>query len=252
MSENLQEEEREIDENVDENGLKTCTRCDECMEYELFRKSAKAPDGYDPVCKPCRKEIYANRLQDVEYKEKLAKLRAKNHVENRQKYNERHKVDFQKNKTEIMERRKTYYRDNPNKRMIENCRVRVREAYGGKNRNTFDYIGCTPEFLTEWINFQLENSEDMTPENYGEYWHIDHVIPCYQWNLNNPEEAKRAFNWTNLSPLQASKNLSKNKNISENDITEQNEEIVSFSKFKKEEFPLLSLPLAKPTIAGSP
>ena len=229
----------------DSDNTKSCTRCNEQLDYDLFRKCAKAWDGYDSVCKPCRKEIYVTRLEDAKYKEKLAKLRAKNHSENRQKYNERHKENFQANKAEIMERRKLYYKGNPNKRMIENCRVRVREAYNGKNRHTFDYIGCTPEFLTEWINFQLEKSDDMSPDNYGEYWHIDHVIPCFQWDLDNPEEVTKAFHWTNLSPLQAVINLSKNKSISEDDIIEQNEEIAAFSKIKKEEFPLLALPISK-------
>lgn len=175
----------------------------------------------------------------------MAKLRATHHIENRHKNNERHKIAFQKNKKQIMERRKAYYDSNPIKRMIENCRVRVREAYSGKNRGTFEYIGCTNEFLTEWINFQLKSSDDMTPENYGTYWHMDHVIPCSRWNLIDANEAKKAFHWTNISPLQAEKNLSKNKNISEDDITKQNEEIMLFSKIKNKQFPLLKIPISE-------
>ena len=48
----------------------------------------------------------------------------------------------------------------------------------------------------------------MTWENYGE-WHLDHMRPCASFNLEDPEEQKKCFHWTNLQPLWAKDNLAK-------------------------------------------
>jgi len=66
-------------------------------------------------------------------------------------------------------------------------------------------------FLKKWIEWQFNSN--MTWENYGSYWHIDHVIPCSQYELN-----KDVFKWNNLRPLEKFKNLSKNNKIIQNDI----------------------------------
>lgn len=49
-------------------------------------------------------------------------------------------------------------------------------------------------------------------ENYGE-WHIDHIIPCSAFNLEDREQALRCFHYTNLQPLWAQDNLSKSNKI---------------------------------------
>ena len=49
----------------------------------------------------------------------------------------------------------------------------------------------------------------MNWDNYGEYWHIDHVRPCCTFDFSDPEQQKICFNWRNLAPLRADKNISK-------------------------------------------
>ena len=42
----------------------------------------------------------------------------------------------------------------------------------------------------EWkTNF----TEEMTFENYGPYWHVDHVIPCSKFDLSNDENIGNCF-----------------------------------------------------------
>lgn len=53
----------------------------------------------------------------------------------------------------------------------------------------------------------------MNFENYGSYWHIDHVIPCSKFNFSNEEDIMFCCCWTNLQPLEAKLNLSKNDKI---------------------------------------
>jgi hypothetical protein len=78
-----------------------------------------------------------------------------------------------------------------------------------KNERTIKLVGCNPKFLKKHIEKQFDS--DMTWNNYGKNgWHIDHIKPCVSFNLLNYEEQKKCFHYTNLQPLWARDNLSKN------------------------------------------
>jgi len=52
----------------------------------------------------------------------------------------------------------------------------------------------------------------MNWDNYGVYgWHVDHIKPCFLFNMNDIDEQKKCFHYTNLQPLWAKDNLVKNK-----------------------------------------
>ncbi len=51
----------------------------------------------------------------------------------------------------------------------------------------------------------------MTWDNYGKEWHIDHVIPCCEFDLTKPDQIKKCFGLANLRPLWAKDNLKKNR-----------------------------------------
>jgi hypothetical protein len=72
-------------------------------------------------------------------------------------------------------------------------------------------LGCSKSFLKKWILFNLEY-DVFQLEEYG-LWHIDHVIPCSKFNLKNDDDVKKCFHWTNTSPLEKFKNLSKSDKI---------------------------------------
>ena len=46
----------------------------------------------------------------------------------------------------------------------------------------------------------------MSWDNYGNYWEIDHKIPCDYFNLENMEEQKQCFHYSNTQPLEVSQN----------------------------------------------
>ena len=58
----------------------------------------------------------------------------------------------------------------------------------------------------------------MTLENYGKFWHIDHVCPCSKFDLSNLDEVNKCFNWKNLRPYLSHKNIQKNNKINDIDI----------------------------------
>jgi len=72
--------------------------------------------------------------------------------------------------------------------------IKVQKA--SKNSPTLELLGCSLEFLLEWFKFRFD--ENMTFENHGPLWHIDHVIPCSLFDLLDTEEIARCFHWTNL------------------------------------------------------
>ena len=49
----------------------------------------------------------------------------------------------------------------------------------------------------------------MSWDNYGSYWHIDHIRPCASFNLQNEEEQQICFHYSNLQPLTAKDNIIK-------------------------------------------
>ena len=58
-------------------------------------------------------------------------------------------------------------------------------------------------------------SPGMNWDNYGKKdgWNIDHIIPCAYYDLNNFEQQKQCFHYTNLQPLWAEDNIRKKNKI---------------------------------------
>ena len=77
----------------------------------------------------------------------------------------------------------------------------------------------------------------MSFDNYGSYWHIDHVIPCSKFDLTDDKEIKRCFRWTNLQPLEASINISKQASINNDEIKNHYKKLKTFAKENEIEIP---------------
>jgi hypothetical protein len=70
-----------------------------------------------------------------------------------------------------------------------------------------DLTSCTTRWLVKWLEIQFKN--DMSWENYGKIWHIDHIRPCASFDLISEEQQKECFHWSNLQPLYAWENTEK-------------------------------------------
>jgi hypothetical protein len=73
-----------------------------------------------------------------------------------------------------------------------------------------EMFGCTPDQLARHIESQFVSGMSWTNTSK---WHIDHIMPCSAFDLSNPDQVKICFNWQNLRPLWAKKNLRKGKKI---------------------------------------
>ena len=171
---------------------KICRSCNIEKLVSLFEKKGnKQPIG--SRCKECknnedRLKIETNRTS---WNEKCRKF-----------YNEnKDSINFTRRKN-LQKRRDT----EPNYRLMMALHCRLYMAVKEKTGNTMKLIGCSKEELCSFL--EAEFLPGMTWENYGE-WHIDHIRPCASFNLEDPDEQKKCFHWTNLQPLWATDNIRK-------------------------------------------
>jgi len=89
----------------------------------------------------------------------------------------------------------------------------VRDRRGGaKDDSVIDLLGCSVTELMEHLAWKFEKG--MTWDNYGE-WHIDHIIPCAFFDLDDQEQQKMCFHYTNLQPLWGTDNVRKSDTVYE-------------------------------------
>jgi len=170
---------------------KTCKECQTIKPAIMFRKR-------EFVCKECsKKNLYKWRETNKERFLEICKT-----------YRDKDGSKEIKN-----EYRRRKYADDIKNKLLQLYRTRVRLVIKTKYcpKNTpFDYtdlLGCEWEVLIKWLEFNMK--QGMTWENYGPYWHVDHVYPCALFDFSNEADRKKCFNWTNLTPLEKAENLKK-------------------------------------------
>lgn len=200
---------------------KICSKCKKEKLTTEFPKCSRNKDGLDTHCKECRNAVNKNYRNNN--KEWFKNNRKKNYIKNKEKilaqkslYAAKHKKEKaeydkiyrQKNKKRIQALQKEWSKKSIKHRIISNLRRRLHRVLKGnvKSEKTLSLIGCSSEFLKEYIENKFQ--EGMSWENYGE-WHIDHIKPCSSFDLSDPKQQKECFNYTNLQPLWAIDNLKK-------------------------------------------
>ncbi len=80
---------------------------------------------------------------------------------------------------------------------------------GSRSARFQELLGCTLEEAKVYLEKQFKPG--MTWKNHSfRGWHIDHKRPLASFDLTDVEQQKPAFHYTNLQPLWARENLSKN------------------------------------------
>lgn len=176
--------------------MKICCKCKGKKELTEFYRNRSMRDGLNPMCKPCAK---AANLKDVK-KHKTKRLQSR-------------KVWREANRNKIRDYNSKWWRNawktKPNVKIAALLRNRIADAMHGRTKR-FSALdcGCTIEELKMHIEKQFKPG--MSWENYSfTTWHIDHKKPLSSFNLQDPEQFKKAVHYTNLQPLWASENLLK-------------------------------------------
>ena len=167
-------------------------------------------------CTNCKSFQQSNfwRTHKIQRKE----LDKKRYIKNRDKILEKHKV-WSKNNRERLRQYDSQYRKNRREKDVNFkirlwCRTNINRYLDiNKTRSTFDILGYTPEQLKQRLEIHFK--PDMTWENHGTLWHIDHRKPLCKFNLTLPdgtpnyEQIRLANSLANLQPLYVTENLSK-------------------------------------------
>ncbi len=179
--------------------MKKCKKCEIITDEQKFRKNRN-------TCRICENK---NRKEYYENNKESEILRIK-------KYKKENRITLNKARR-INSRNK--YQNNINNFKLEAClRTRFIQALKNntKKNHTFTYIGCTISELKTWLEYNFK--DDMTWENHGKLWHIDHIIPCASFDLSNEEHIYKCFHWSNLAPLIAIENYKKSSKIDNDKI----------------------------------
>ena len=64
-----------------------------------------------------------------------------------------------------------------------------------------------------WIEYQFDVG--ISWDNYGDVWHLDHVMPCSKIDFSNQAEIETCFHWSNIRPLHKKENMHKSDKVCE-------------------------------------
>ena len=218
--------------------MKNCNKCKLPKEYSEYYKKKASSDGYSNICISCRKE-YNEQSKDLikqynkENKEKNKEVNKQYYQDNREQHLKR-TTEYGKNNPEVRRKAtKKYLKNNPKYyktyrynryhsdpsfklRLIMGNRLHavlkeknVKKRY--KNNTILKLLGCTLEECKKHIENQFK--PDMTWENHGPLWEVDHIIPCDAFDLSIYENQEKCFHYTNLQPLYKPENRIKSNKI---------------------------------------
>lgn len=178
---------------------KHCPSCDQTLDKSKFSSDSSRVDGLYGICHVCKS------ASDKKYKsthpEKVKELSCKR-------------------------------LEKPHNRIAHNFRTRMRHLVK-RDKSSLEHLGLTKTQFKDWLEFQF--NKNMSWDNYGTYWEIDHMVPCASFDLTNPAEISKCFNWKNLRPLECKLNNSKNDKILVSEIELHKQIVISYEKILNKE-----------------
>lgn len=216
---------------------KKCTKCNIEKELIDFHKNHSGEGTYYSWCKKCKnsnskknnpkyhttrekwnQECRADYLK--RNKEHISEYSKKYVRENKEIIKEKRKVWNKNNREKIKEYYKSYLpnyinsgkrkesnkkyqlknKNNPQYKLRQNISSRIYDALkkNYKKSKTSELLGCKIDFYKLYLESLF--FPEMTWENYGKIWEIDHIIPCSKFDLLDLESQKQCFNYMNTEP----------------------------------------------------
>ena len=193
--------------------MKICTKCKQEKPLEEFSRDRAKKDGLRPSCKTCDRPArmqYAekNRGRKREYDKQYTKKNKERKREYDKQYREKNKERIRERDREKMRRRR---KNNPEFRLKASISSAFHKFLNGKKEKpTSEYLkdcGYTRKELMKHLENQFD--QNMTWDNYGSYWHVDHIIPQSAFDYKNEQHLRWCWSLENLRPLEASENILK-------------------------------------------
>lgn len=218
---------------------KVCSKCGVEKALCEFSKCKTCKQGKNSRCKLCKRaEGKAYReVNKQKEKERLAayyklnkescKARNKRWREaNKEKEQERGRRWREANKEKNRERKKLYERKrrtDPFYKVRSNVSRSINHALNKrgaiKRGKTFEALPYTPKQLIEHLESQFD--DQMSWENYGSYWDVDHIYPHSLLPYDSMEHPNFAKCWAleNLQPLEKIENIKKSNKVFDEPLT---------------------------------
>ena len=211
--------------------------CNDCglsfpKTNEYFNYTNKNKGYFSPYCKACIK-VRNHKNQKRYYqknKEEVCKKTKEYRENNRELVVKRKKAYYQKNKEKVLkkcaeyrdtdrtramvnEREKRKRNENPAYKLHTNVSRLVRLGLSKTGKKANGKIWKKLPYNSEQLKQHLEKQfdENMTWENYGSYWHVDHIYPRSLLPYSTLEHPNFIKCWdiNNLQPLPAIENIQK-------------------------------------------
>lgn len=196
---------------------KVCCDCGIAKDVSLFDKRRKGlPIAYCKACRSIRryKQYHSDPVYRARVLENCKKSRKNNPEKAKQTYINKRKKNPElyraiarrakskpENKLKRNRRLKEQRARDKQFRLQENLRSRLYKATVGltKAGSAVKDLGCNFNDLKVYLESKFYG--DMSWDNYGSYWAIDHIIPLASFDLTDKEQFLRAAHYSNLQPL---------------------------------------------------
>lgn len=191
--------------------LKQCNKCKLTKSSDCFFKHKNGKYGLDGRCKICK---YNSRN-----KEQLNEYLKEYRIKNKDRIKLILKKSKAKNRHKILEYERKRRKEDINFRLAYNLRRRLNRALNRntKNGSAIKDLGCSIEELK--IHLETQFTKEMTWNNYGTVWEIDHILPLSKFDLTIIDNIKKLCNYNNLRPLLINENRKKSNNMNFNNYS---------------------------------
>jgi len=178
---------------------------------ELINK--KCHDYYEKNRPKVLAQMKEHRIAN---KDQINQRRRTRRIENYESVTEKRREYAAKNRGRINKRAAMYCANRKETdmgyRILTNLRTRIciaiKKSHSNKSNGTTKLLGCTIPELRKHLENQF--APGMSWDNWARGgWHIDHIIPCASFDLSDPKQQRKCFNYKNLQPLWALDNLKK-------------------------------------------
>lgn len=151
-------------------------------------------------CKSCEKQYSRNYIK--EHKEDRKEYQ-QCFIQENPNYIKQWKID---NKDRINERERNRRQIDVYFKLKKNVSRAIGHALLKEGHSTIKFLPYTINDLKHHLEGQFD--KNMTWENYGAYWHIDHIIPhsTFKYNSMEDDEFRKCWSLNNLRPLEANQN----------------------------------------------
>jgi 5-methylcytosine-specific restriction endonuclease McrA len=187
--------------------MKECQSCKENKPLTNFYKSKTCTDGYSVICKSCHLiKYYTPTPNKKECRVCSIKIDNSNGMNSGHKRKDGSIIYQSICKTCYKPQRNLYHKqkrdEDPLFKLYGNIRSRINVFFKSNSIKTLDILGCNLNFYKTYLECKFD--DNMTWENYGEYWEIDHIIPVSKGG---------SFNYINTQPLPVTENRKKSNKL---------------------------------------